>query len=160
MTKGIMTTSTEAPPIVEATVTATEMKSDMKFADIIQTVIASMDSDKTAVVNQPGNTWKFQYGTVEVIVNITGEAPTDTFTVLSTVLSFPVKDEAKLLRLLLEKNASETFEARFAIQNDQVIVVAARSVEDLSAAEISRIITIVAAIADSNDEALKAQFSV
>jgi len=128
----------------------------MKFAEIIQTVIASMDSDKTAVVNQPGNIWKFQYGTVEVIVNITGEAPTDTFTVLSTVM--PAKDDAKLLRLLLEKNASETFEARFAIQNDQVIVVAARSVEDLSAAEISRIITIVATIADSNDESLKAQF--
>jgi len=150
-----MTISTEAP-VVTATDNSANLKSDMKFAEIIQTVIASMDSDKTAVVNQPGNIWKFQYGTVEVIVNITGEAPTDTFTVLSTVM--PAKDDAKLLRLLLEKNASETFEARFAIQNDQVIVVAARSVEDLSAAEISRIITIVATIADSNDESLKAQF--
>ncbi len=151
-----MTISTEAP-VVTAPDNSVNLKSDMKFAEIIQTVIASMDSDKTAVVNQTGNIWKFRYGSVEVVVNITGEAPTDTFTVLSTVM--PAKDDAKLLRLLLEKNASETFEARFAIQNDQVIVVAARSVEDLSAAEISRIITIVATIADSNDDSLKAQFS-
>ncbi len=150
-----MTISTEAP-VVTAPDNSVNLKSDMKFAEIIQTVIASMDSDKTAVVNQTGNIWKFRYGSVEVVVNITGEAPTDTFTVLSTVM--PAKDDAKLLRLLLEKNASETFEARFAIQNDQVIVVAARSVEDLSAAEISRIITIVATIADSNDDSLKAQF--
>lgn len=128
------------------------------FAEIIQTVITGMDADGTAVVNQTNDTWKFKYGTIEVIVNITGDQPTDTFTVLSTVLDYPVKDELKLLKLLLAKNASETFEAHFAIQNDQVIVLASRSVEDLSAAEVSRLITIVAAIADSNDESLIAEF--
>jgi ribosomal protein L11 len=128
------------------------------FSETIQTVIAGMDSEKTAVVNQTNDTWKFKYGTVEVVVNITGDRPTDTFTVLSTVLSFPVKDEARLMKLLLEKNASETFESHFAIQNDQVIIIASRSVEDLSAAEISRLITIVSAIADTNDETLIAEF--
>jgi len=128
------------------------------FAEIIQTVITGMDSEKTAVVNQTNDTWKFKYGSIEVVVNITGDQPTDTFTVLSTVLAFPVKDESRLLKLLLEKNASETFEAHFAIQNDQVIVIASRSVEDLSAAEISRLITIVSAIADTNDDKLIAEF--
>jgi hypothetical protein len=60
----------------------------------------------------------------------------------------------------LEKNAADTFEARYAIQNDQVLVLCSRSVEDLSPAEISRIITIVAAIADENDEVLKENFGV
>lgn len=128
------------------------------FADTIQTVITGMDSEGTAVVNQTNDTWKFKYGTIEVVVNITGDQPTDTFTVLSTVLEYPVKDELRLLKLLLEKNATETFEAHFAIQDDQVIVLASRSVEDLSAAEISRLITIVAAIADANDEPLLAEF--
>jgi ribosomal protein L11 len=132
--------------------------SDLNFTETIQTVIAGMDSEHTAVVNQTNNTWKFNYGSIEVVVSITGEKPTDTFTVLSTVLHYPVKDETRLLKLLLEKNATETFEAHFAIQNDQVIVIASRSVEDLSAAEISRLITIVSAIADTNDEPLIAEF--
>lgn len=127
-------------------------------AETIQTVISSLDTEKTAVVNQTGDTWKFQYGTVEVIVNITGEGNSDIFTVLATVLSYPVKDETKLMKLLLEKNAAETFEARYAIQSDRVIVIAARSVEDLSPKEIARIISIVAAIADENDEPLKVEF--
>ncbi len=136
----------------------TDFSSGMKRADVVQTVIASMDSDGTAVVNQTGDTWKFQYGTVEVMVSLTGESPLDTFTVLSPVLKYPVKDETRLMRLLLEKNAAETFEARFAIQDNQVIVVASRSVDDLSAAEISHIIATVAAIADANDEPLQAEF--
>jgi ribosome biogenesis SPOUT family RNA methylase Rps3 len=128
-------------------------------AETIQTVIATLDTEKTAVVNQTGDTWKFQYGTVEVIVNITGEEPSDIFTVLATVLSYPVKDEARLMKWLLEKNGAETFEARYAIQSDRVIVIAARSVEDLSPKEIARTISIVAAIADQNDEFLKAEFA-
>lgn len=135
-----------------------EIYEEFGLVNTIQTVIQSMDADGTAVVNQTRDTWKFRYGTVEVIVNITGTAPTDTFTVLSTVLKPPYKDEAKLMRCLLEKNLTETFEARFAMQDDQVVVVSSRSIEDLSPAEISRIIGIVAAIADSHDETLKAEF--
>ena len=57
-----------------------------------------------------------------------------------------------------EKNDADTFESLYAIQNDQVLVLSSRSVEDLSPAEISRIITIVAAIADDNDEIIKENF--
>jgi hypothetical protein len=135
-----------------------EIEPSFSFAETIQTIIAGMDSEKTAVVNQTNDTWKFKYGTVDVLVNITGDQPSDTFTVLSNVISSPFNDEARMMKLLLEKNASETFEAHFALQNDQVIVIASRSVEDLSPAEISRLITIVSAIADSNDENLKAEF--
>jgi hypothetical protein len=117
-----------------------------------------MDADDSALENQTEDTWKFQYGTVEVVVNITGTEPTDTFTVFSTVLSAPFKDETKMTRWLLEKNSSDTFEARYAIQNDQVLVLCSRSVEDLSPAEISRIITIVASVADASDEFLVESF--
>lgn len=144
-------------PEIDAVIVA-DIKPSFSFAETIQTIIAGMDSEKTAVVNQTNDTWKFKYGTVDVLVNITGDQPTDTFTVLSNVMSSPFKDESRMMKLLLEKNASETFEAHFAIQNDQVIVIASRSVEDLSPAEISRLITIVSAIADSNDESLKTEF--
>ncbi|MDX1976555.1 MAG: YbjN domain-containing protein [Pseudanabaenaceae cyanobacterium bins.68] len=135
-----------------------DINTSFNHQETIQTVIASMDPDKTAVVNQTNDTWKFRYGTVEVVVNITGEEPQDTFTVFASVLTYPIKDELTLLKFLLEKNAAETFEARFALQNDQVLVLSSRSVEDLSAAEISRIITVVAAIADEYDEELQAKF--
>lgn len=155
-----MTSTTEITTVsITTDQPAPHLESELNHAETIQTVIATMDSDKTAVVNQTGDTWKFTYGTVEVIVNLTGETTADTFTVVSTVLPAPFKDEAKLFRLLLEKNASETFESHFAIQNEQVIIIASRSVEDLSAKEISRIITIVATIADDNDELLKEQFA-
>jgi Putative bacterial sensory transduction regulator len=136
-----------------------DINSSFNHSETIQTVIAGMDPDKTALVNQTNNTWKFRYGSVEVVVNITGEDPRDTFTVFSTVLVYPVKNESELLKFLLEKNSTETFEARFALQNDQVLVLASRSVEDLSAAEISRIITVVAAIADEYDEELQSKFA-
>ncbi|OYQ65597.1 YbjN domain-containing protein [Pseudanabaena sp. SR411] len=152
-----MTFTTESP--------ITPVEAESSFAppsnhvvQTIQTVIASMDAENSALENQTEDTWKFQYGTVEVVVNITGTEPDDTFTVFSTVLAAPFKDEAKMTRWLLEKNAADTFEARYAIQNDQVLVLCSRSVEDLSPAEISRIITIVAAIADDNDEVLKENF--
>jgi hypothetical protein len=147
----------------ESTITPVEAESSFAptadhIVQTIQTVIASMDADDSALENQTEDTWKFQYGTVEVVVNITGTEPTDTFTVFSTVLTAPFKDEAKMTRWLLEKNAVDTFEARYAIQNDRVLVLSSRSVEDLSPAEISRIITIVAAIADTNDEFLIEHF--
>ena len=152
-----MTLTTESP------ITPVEVESSFAppadhIVQTIQTVIASMDAENSALENQTEDTWKFKYGTVEVVVNITGIEPTDTFTVFSTVLSAPFKDEAKMTRWLLEKNAADTFEARYAIQNDQVLVLSSRSVEDLSPAEISRIITIVAAIADDNDEIIKENF--
>jgi hypothetical protein len=55
-------------------------------------------------------------------------------------------------------NASGTFEARFAIVENQVVVLATRTLADLSPSEVSRIITVVATIADNNDEALESEF--
>lgn len=135
-----------------------QLEEQVSHAQTIETVIAGMDADQSAMVNQTRNVWKFHYGSVDVAVSITGEEPSDTFTVIAVVMSLPVQNEPELLRLLLEKNAVETFESHFAIDGDRVIVVSSRSVEDLSAAEISRIITIVATIADEYDEELKAKF--
>ena|GEM_PF-577884 len=153
-----MTFTTESPTLTVEAQSSFALPTN-QVVQTIQTVIASMDADHSALENQTEDTWKFQYGTVEVVVNITGTEPSDTFTVFSKVLEAPFKDEARMNRWLLEKNAADTFEARYAIQNEQVLVLASRSVEDLSPAEISRIITIVAAIADDNDEFLEENFA-
>lgn len=134
----------------------------INYVEEIETVIAGMAEDQKVMVgqNEEGYQWKFKYGTVDVFVQLTGTSEEDTFTVWSSVLSLPVKDEAKLMRLLLEMNWSGTFEARYAIVDSQVVVLASRILEDLSPIEISRAITIVATIADDSDEPLMEEFGM
>ncbi|PSN17718.1 YbjN domain-containing protein [filamentous cyanobacterium CCP5] len=128
--------------------------------EVIETVIASLDQDESAMVSHTdgGHVWKFCYGSVEVFVQLTGNTDTDTLTVWSPVLTLPATEETKLMHHLLEMNCGETLEACFGISGDQVLVLASRILEDISPAEISRLITIVATIADDNDDALKAEF--
>ncbi len=130
--------------------------------EMIQTVIASLDQGGTAMVSHTDASyvWKFRYGTVEVFVQLTGESDDDTLTVWSAVISLPAKDELALMRRLLEMNWASTLEARFGILDNQVVAVSQRAVADLSAGEISRAITIVATLADENDEPLQAQFGL
>ncbi|CAA9558278.1 FIG00559232: hypothetical protein [uncultured Synechococcales cyanobacterium] len=128
--------------------------------DAIETVIASLDQYDNALVNHSdqGYIWKFKYGSVDVFVQLTGLTDDDTFTVWSPVLQLPAQDEARLMRKLLEMNWSATFEACFGIFNNQVVALSTRSVADLAPGEISRTITVVATIADENDEVLQQEF--
>lgn len=132
----------------------------VNYVDVIQTVISSMAQDDSAMVshNDTGDIWKFKYGSVEVFVQLTGSTEEDTLTVWSSVLNLPAKNEPQLMRKLLEMNGTETFEGRFAIVNEQVVVISSRTVAELSPGEVSRAITIVATIADNNDELLQEQF--
>ncbi len=128
--------------------------------EVIETVIYSLDEDNTAMVNHTdeGSLWKFQYGSVEVFVQLTGESDDDLLTVWATLLRLPAKDEPGLMRRLLEMNWSGTFETCFSIHDNTVVVSSQRTVADISPEEISRIITLVATIADDNDELLKTEF--
>ncbi|OKH35258.1 YbjN domain-containing protein [[Phormidium ambiguum] IAM M-71] len=132
----------------------------VSYQDVIETVISSLDQDDTAMVSktEAGYLWKFKYGTVEVFVQLTGSTDDDSFTVWSSVLKLPAKNELELMRKLLQMNGTETLESRFAIIEDQVVVISTRTVAELSPGEISRAITIVATIADNNDEALREKF--
>lgn len=128
--------------------------------EVIETVISSLDQDSSAMVShtEEGHLWKFKYGSVDVYVQLTGESDSDTLTVWSPILTLPAKDEPKLMQHLLEMNCGETLEACFGISGKQVLVLASRILQDISPAEISRLITIVATIADDNDEALQQEF--
>lgn len=127
---------------------------------VIQTVIASLEEDDSAMVSQTqeGHLWKFKYGSVEVFVQLTGLSDEDTLTVWSAVLQLPAKNEAQLMRRLMEMNWSGTFEACFGIFNEQIVISASRTLAGVSPGEISRLITIVATIADENDDSLQAEF--
>ncbi len=128
--------------------------------EAIETVISSLATESSAMVNRSGasSLWRFQYGSVEVYVQLTGETDEDTLTVWSSVLTLPVRDEAGLFKKLMAANWLSTFEARYAITDNAVVVTTTRTVAELSPGEISRAITLVASIADENDEALQAEF--
>ena len=156
------TISTES--LSTADIVTSELLEDVttvNHVEIIETVISSLDQDNTAMVsqNEEGHLWKFKYGSVEVFVQLTGSTDDDTFTVWSTVLKLPAKNEPQLMRKLLEMNWADTFESCFAIVENQVVVLSSRTVAELSPGEISRSITVVASIADDNDEALQAEFA-
>ncbi|MFQ4140998.1 YbjN domain-containing protein [Chlorogloeopsis sp. ULAP02] len=135
----------------------------INHVEVIENVIDTLEQNDSAMVSHPsegGYLWKFTYGSVEVFVQLTGTTDEDTITVWSSVLKLPAKDEPKLMRQLLEMNCSSTFESRFGIIEDQVVVIATRTLAELSATEVSRLITIVATIADNNDDALQSEFSM
>ncbi|MEL6491744.1 MAG: YbjN domain-containing protein [Cyanobacteria bacterium J06621_3] len=149
-----MTTATEPKSGYTAEENEEEMSSS--FVDVIETVISSLEQDSSAMVNhsEEGHTWKFQYGSVEVYVRLSGETEEDMFTTWSPVHKLPVQSEPEMMRKLLEMNCGSTFEACFGLIDQSVVVFATRTLKDINPSEISRLMTIVASIADENDEEL------
>ncbi|MGF1492040.1 MAG: YbjN domain-containing protein [Microcoleaceae cyanobacterium] len=149
-----------------ATETSREtMEADMNdglisYSEEIETVIAGLAQDQKVIVGQKNDSylWKFQYGSVQVFVQLSGATDDDSLTVWSPVLKLPAKNEAQLMQKLLEMNWLATFESHFAINSNEVVVISTRTLMDISPAEISRIITVVASIADDNDDDLIAEF--
>jgi hypothetical protein len=133
---------------------------DVQYIDVIETVIGSLDPSKTAMVShdQNGYVWKFTYGSVEVFVQLTGKTDDDVLTIWSYILNLPTQHQPELMQKLLQMNWESTLEAKFAIVDTQVVVMSTRTVAELSPGEISRAITLVANVADDNDDDLKATF--
>ncbi len=157
------TVPTESIPSGELINDTIEATTGINYVEVIENVIHSLEQDDSAMVSQPsegGYLWKFKYGSVEVFVRLTGKTDEDILTVWSAVLKLPAKDEPKLMRNLLEMNCSSTFEARFGIIESQVVVISIRTLAELSPSEASRLVTIVATIADNNDEVLQSEFGV
>ncbi|NJL83962.1 MAG: YbjN domain-containing protein [Chloroflexaceae bacterium] len=156
----LIAATTSDQPILEA-VTEDPGATRVSHLEVIETVIASLQENDSAMISESdnGSLWRFQYGSVEVFVQLTGDSEDDLFVVWSPILSLPVKDELGLMRRLLEMNWTDTFEACFAIANDEVLVLVQRSVNELSPGEVARAITLVATVADENDEALIEEFN-
>ncbi|MEO0768310.1 MAG: YbjN domain-containing protein [Cyanobacteria bacterium J06649_4] len=129
---------------------------ETSYLEVIETVISSLEQDDTAMVNhsESGHLWTFKYGSVDVFVQLSGETDDDTLTTWSPVHKLPVQNEAEMMRKLLEMNCGSTFEACFGLIDQSVVVFATRTLKDINPSEISRLMTIVASIADENDHDL------
>lgn len=136
------------------------MTDSSSHQEVIETVISTLDQENTAMVSHTpeGSIWKFTYGSVEVFVQLTGETENDLLTVWSSLLHLPARDESGLMRRLLEMNWTGTFETCFSIHDGKVMISAQRTVADMYPGEISRLITLVANLADDHDDLLKEEF--
>jgi Putative bacterial sensory transduction regulator len=136
------------------------MTDNSSHQEVIETVISTLDQENTAMVSHTseGSIWKFSYGSVEVFVQLTGETENDLLTVWSSLLHLPARDESGLMRRLLEMNWTGTFETCFSIHDGKVMISAQRTVADMYPGEISRLITLVANLADDHDDLLKEEF--
>ena len=154
------TVATEYLATEEVTSELIDATTNTNHVEVVETVIASLQQDDSAMVSQTdgGYVWKFKYGSVEVFVQLTGQSDEDFFKVWSSVLKLPTKNDSGLMQRLLEMNWADTFEACFGIVDNSVVVLSMRTVAELSPGEISRLITVVATIADDNDEALQSEF--
>jgi Putative bacterial sensory transduction regulator len=159
-------TTTTEPATTEPTEPIDLMES-IDVIEEIEAVISSLDYDKTAMVSHgaQGHLWKFKYGSVEVMVQITGQTDDDSFTAWANVFSFgsasldaPSSQHAKLMHKVLEMNWLGTLDAKFAISGEQLVLAVTRPIADLSPTEISRGITLVATLADDNDDAFLAEY--
>ncbi|ESA37832.1 hypothetical protein N836_34995 [Leptolyngbya sp. Heron Island J] len=133
---------------------------EASHVDVIETVIASLDQGGNAMVSRDadGYLWKFTYGSVTVYVQLTGIGNEDTLTVWSPLLKLPVANQTALMQELLAMNCGETFEACYGISNQEVLVLASRILADINPGEISRLMTIVATIADEMDDVLQEKY--
>jgi len=131
------------------------------WVDIVETVISGLHQGEAPLVGQTetGKIWMFRYGSAEVFVQLSGYSEEDFLTIWSPVLPLPVADPLGLYQKLLSLNWLATLEAHFAVAEEQVQVVATRTLAGISAAEIARLITIVATLADDYDDLLKAEFT-
>ncbi|MBC7881369.1 MAG: YbjN domain-containing protein [Anaerolineae bacterium] len=130
----------------EAVISQLAVEGSARFAQL-------PDSDK-------GMMWIFKYGTVKVFVVLSGETDDDTLTVWSPVVKLPVNadKEAALFKYLLKSNWLETWESRFALREDEIVLHTVRTLDSIDPAEISRAITIIASLADEYDEEILQEY--
>jgi hypothetical protein len=153
-------TTTQQPNSEPTTEDLIDDGTSISYTEEIETVIAGLANEQKVMVGhgEAGHLWKFQYGSAEVFVQLTGDTDDDTLAVWSPVLQLPAKNEEQLMRKLLEMNWLSTYESHFAITENQVVVLSNRTLTGITPSEISRIITVVATIADDNDDDLQAEF--
>lgn len=137
-----------------------ELELGLNPIEIIETVISGLDESGNPLVNHTEDSyiWKFTYGSASVFVQLTGTQADGTLTTWSPVLSLPVQNTSGLYQKLLELNWLTTLEARFAIFEQQVMILTSRTLTEIGPEEIARGITIVATLADDYDDLLQAEF--
>jgi hypothetical protein len=102
--------------------------------------------------------WTLKRGSAAVLIMLLRRADVASLRIVSpTVVFDPAKKEVLFTRLL-ELNAEGMMGCAFALVGDKIVVVTERPVVDLSEAEVSHAIRLVAGVSDTYDDKLVAEY--
>lgn len=135
---------------------------------LVEEVVRALGIDPAharAQAQGSGDAFSLRRGSASMLVTLQhGKRADDEGTIriiapLVTLPTEPAKEHA-MMRKLLQSNARELSSAAFALVDGHVVVVSERSVQDLDASEVDRMIRSVGRVADRYDDALAAEFGV
>jgi hypothetical protein len=138
----------------------TNLKACEQMVDAVL-VARGLDANRHRIVSQGGPAWGMTAGSAEIFIFLTSGTSGDNFIqVIAPVMTPPQEELAKpkLLRKLLELNATELTGAAFALRGDEVVITTDRSTVGLDPIEVEEMIRRVSDYADHYDDALTEEF--
>jgi hypothetical protein len=130
---------------------------------MVESVLASrgLDATRHRIESAGGPAWGVTAGSAEVFIFLTAGTTGDNFIqVVAPVMTPPQEElqQPRLLRRLLELNATELTGAAFGLRGDEVVVTTDRSTVGLDPVEVEEMIRRVSDYADHYDDALTLEF--
>jgi hypothetical protein len=130
---------------------------------MVEAVLAGrgLDAPRLRIESTGGPAWGMTSGSAEVFIFLTSGSAGDNFIqVVAPVMTPPQEELAqpRLMRRLLELNATELTGAAFGLRGDEVVVTTDRSTVGLDPEEVEEMIKRVSAYADHYDDALTLEF--
>lgn len=130
---------------------------------MVESVLAArgLDASRHRIESQGGPAWGVTAGSAEVFIFLTAGSTGDNFIQVVAPVMKPPQEQLnapRLLRRLLELNATELTGAAFALRGDEVVITADRSTVGLDPIEVEEMIRRVSDYADHYDDALTLEF--
>jgi hypothetical protein len=138
----------------------TNLKACEQMVDAVL-VARGLDANRHRIESQGGPAWGMTSGSAEIFIFLTaGESGDNFIQVVAPVMTPPQEQLAqpRLLRRLLELNASELTGAAFGLRGDEVVITTDRSTVGLDPIEVEEMIRRVSEYADHYDDELTLEF--
>lgn len=121
-----------------------------------------VDPARSRLESADGHRWTLQRGSAAIVVAIfppTDARPEGILRIVAPVVRMPAEAHQRaLFARLLELNADTLAGCAFGLKDGDVVLVAERSVRDLDASEVERMLTSVGREADRHDDRLAQAF--
>lgn len=120
-----------------------------------------LDAARHRIESQGGPAWGLTAGSAEIFIFLTAAKSGDNFIQVVAPVMTPTDehlDGPRLLRRLLELNASELTGAAFGLRGSEIVLTTDRSTQGLDPVEVEEMIRRVSEYADRYDDALTLEF--
>jgi hypothetical protein len=128
---------------------------------LVEAAIVKIGLDPATLLTKEGPeqlAWTLKRGSAAVLVMLLQRADGASLRVVSPTVVFDVAKKDALFARLLELNADGMMGCAFGVVGEKVVVVTERPTKDLSEGEVSHAIRLVAAVSDTYDDKLVAEF--